>query len=130
MEQIRIKVPSKGKTIEIAPGVTFVERNHTFGPVFFLEATSEVTARPDVIDGETCTRYEWTSRLLDVKQIPHPGREEKVDEGYRNRIGENIFYSLTDSGLGCLYAPTLFQSFEESERFWEFVNARHKKYGR
>ena len=92
-----MKVPSKGNTIEIAPGVRFVERNHSRPfPVYFLEALSEPDVREEVLYGELRRQYRWKARNLVT--------------------GAETAYVLTDGLLH--YGPTLFQNYLDSEQFW------------
>ena len=91
-----MKVPSKGNRIDIAPGVRFVERNRTVGPVFFLEALTEPECKTVVMDGEECLQYEWTAKDLESGRI--------------------VGYIVTEKWLH--YGPALFQGYKDSERYW------------
>lgn len=93
-----MKVPSKGNTIEIAPGVRFVEHNHSKPePLFYLQALTDPEVGEDVIFGMKCPQYRWKARDL-------------VTGAERN-------YLVTGGRL-IHYAPMLFQTFEDSEEFW------------
>lgn len=100
-----MKVPSKGKTINIEPGVRYVERNHSIGHVFYLEAISEPICKRVIVGGKESLRYSWRAINLETR--------------------EELEYLITDRCLH--YAPTLFKSFEQSERFW-FPFGRPKDY--
>lgn len=92
-----MRVPSsKGRRINIAPGVRFVERNRSVGPVFFMEALTEPVCKTIVIDGKECLQYKWIAKNLET--------------------GEVISFGVTEKWLP--YGPALFQSYKDSERFW------------
>lgn len=91
-----MKVPSKGHKINIAPGVRFVERNRTVGPVYFLEALTEPICQTVDIDGEECLKYEWTAKDLETGRI--------------------VEYGVMEKWLH--YSPALFQSYRDSEKYW------------
>lgn len=89
-------VPSKGDKVNIKPGVRFIERNRTVGPVFYLEALTEPVCQTVVIDGEECLQYKWMAMDLETR--------------------EHVSYGVTDKMPQ--YGPALFQSYKDSERYW------------
>lgn len=89
-------VHSKGNDVEIAPGVKFVERNHSIGPVYFEVALTEPTIGFIMIDGKNHKQIKWTAKNIET--------------------GEIIEYGMTEDYEH--YSPTLFQSFEDSEDYW------------
>lgn len=92
-----MKIPSKGNTVEIAPGVRFVERNHSRPETtYYLETLTEPMEGEITIQGKTYKQYSWKARNLET--------------------GHVIDYGITCCLLH--YAPMLFQSFEDSEEFW------------
>ena len=89
-------VPSKGDKVNIEPGVRFIERNRTVGPVFYLEALTEPICQTVVINGEECLQHKWMAMDLET--------------------GEHVSYGVTDKLPQ--YGPALFQSYKDSERYW------------
>ena len=89
-------VHTKGNDVEIAPGVKFVERNHSVGPVFYEVALTEPTVETTSIDGKECKQFKWIARNTET--------------------GEIIDYLITEGVEH--YGPTLFQSIDDSEEYW------------
>ena len=98
-------IKSKGNTVEIAPGVTFVENNHSRGGVCFLETITEVEVIDDYeINGQSHKQYRWQARNTET--------------------GETAFYCITEGYLA--YGPTLFQTIEDAKAFWDYWNKPRK----
>lgn len=93
-------VKSKVSVIDITPGVMFVERNHSRGPIFYLETISEVEVSTIEAEGQKYNRYRWTARNTETGHI--------------------ISYCISDYLPH--YGPTLFQNYEESQSFWKKWN--------
>lgn len=95
-----MKIKSKVCVIDIAPGVMFVERNHSRGPIFYLETISDVETIEMEVDGHKYNQYRWTARNTET--------------------GQTVRYCVSDYLPH--YGPTLFQSYEESQTFWKKWN--------
>lgn len=92
-----MKIPSKSNTVEIAPGVRFVERNHSRPETtYYMETLTEPKEGAITIQGEIYKQFLWKARDLET--------------------GREVDYRITCGLLH--YAPMLFQSFEDSEEFW------------
>ena len=98
-------VKSKGNTVEIAPGVRFIEQNHSFTSVHFMETITEVTCIEDYeIDGQLHKQYRWRAKNIETNRIAN--------------------YCITEGYLH--YGPTLFQSSEDAKEFWNYCNRPRK----
>jgi hypothetical protein len=96
-------VKSKGNTVEIVPGVKFVEQNHSRGRAYLQETITEVNVTEDYeIDGKHHKQYQWQARNIETGEIV----DYCITEGYEP------------------YGPTLFQSIEEAKAFWGYWNNR------
>ena len=98
-------VKSKGNTVEIAPGVRFIENNHSRGGVYSLETITEVEIIDNYeINGKSYKQYRWQARNIET--------------------GEIAFYCITDGYWA--YGPTLFQTLEDATAFWNYWNRPRK----
>ena len=94
-------VKSKGNTVEIAPGVMFVENNHSRGRVYLLETITEVDIVDErLMDGKPHRQYRWQARNTET--------------------GEIVYYCITEEYRH--YGPTLFQSIEAANEYWDYWN--------
>jgi hypothetical protein len=94
-------VKSKGNTVEIAPGVMFVENNHSRGRVYLLETITEVDIVDErLMDGKPHKQYRWQARNIET--------------------GEIVNYCITEEYRH--YGPTLFQSLEDGKEYWDYWN--------
>ena len=92
-------IKSKGNTVEIAPGVKFVENNHSLGVVYHLETITEVDITDNhIIANKPCKVYRWQARNTET--------------------GEIIDYGINEDYLQ--YGPRLFQTIEDAKDFWEY----------
>lgn len=96
-----MKIKSKVSVIDITPGVMFVERNHSRGPIFFLETISEVETSEIEAEGHKYMQYKWIARNTET--------------------GQTVRYCISDYLPH--YGPTLFQTYEESQAYWKRWNS-------
>ena len=95
-----MKIKSKVCIIDITPGTAFVERNHSRGPIFYLETISDVETSEIEAEGQMYMQYKWIARNTETGQI--------------------IRYCISDYIPH--YGPTLFQTYEESQAYWDYWN--------
>ena len=96
-------VPSKGNTVEIAPGERFVERNHADPQsTYYMEALCEPEVKAVSMFGEEGLRYKWKAKNL--------------------ATGDTVEFIITDFAMH--YGPMLFQTFEDSEESWNHATDR------
>ena len=73
-------VKSKGNTVEIAPGVRFVENNHSRGGVYSLETITEVEIIDNYeINGKSYKQYRWQARNIETGEIGLPVTENNLN---------------------------------------------------
>ena len=99
-------VKSKGNTVEISPGVRFVEKNRSRGVAYSLETITEVNIVDDhLIGGKPHKQYCWQARNTET--------------------GEIVNYCITEEYRH--YGPTLFQSLEDADEYWDYWNNPKKR---
>lgn len=90
-------VPSKGNPILVAPGVRFIERNHSDpASAYYMEAIEGARVKPCTLFKENGLQFTWRARDTETDRI--------------------VDYGVIDIALH--YGPMLFQNFEDSEKFW------------
>ena len=98
-------VKSKGNTVEITPGVKFVEQNHSHGREYLLETITLVNIIEDYkVSGKLHKQYRWQAKNIETGEITN----YCITEGYEP------------------YGPTLFQSIEDARKFWNYWNRPRK----
>ena len=98
-------VKSKGNTVEITPGVKFVEQNHSHGRAYLLETITLVNVIEDYeVSGKLHKQYRWQAKNIETGEITN----YCITEGYEP------------------YGPTLFQSIEDATKFWDYWNNPRK----
>lgn len=91
-----MQVQSKGNVVEIAPGLQFVEQNHSYGAIYILETISEVEVTEREFYGRLCKQYVWNAKNINNGSVI----QYCITEGYES------------------YGPTLFQTPEDAKDFW------------